>query len=196
MTKKQNDIFEAAKKLFYKFGVRRVTIEDICEEANASKMTFYKYFPNKIELVKAVVDNYFSNAMEKYREMMQSEITAEEKIRRTFELKLESAMGLEMDFLADLYKYPDDALKEHLNVWKQRSIDLTKSWFIEMQQNGLIIKELNFPVFMLYADAIQSFVLKDETMNFFGTTRELTHTVSKLFLYGITGGSGKENPTE
>jgi len=35
MTKKQNDIFEAAKKLFYKFGVRRVTIEDICEEANA-----------------------------------------------------------------------------------------------------------------------------------------------------------------
>lgn len=85
MTKKQNDIFEAAKKLFYKFGVRRVTIEDICEEANASKMTFYKYFPNKIELVKAVVDNYFSNAMEKYREMMQSEITAEEKIRRTFE---------------------------------------------------------------------------------------------------------------
>jgi AcrR family transcriptional regulator len=181
MTKKQSDIFEAAKKLFYKFGVRRVTIEDICEEANASKMTFY---------------NYFSNAIEKYREMVQSEITAEEKIRKTFELKLESAMGLEMDFLADLYKYPDDALKEHLNVWKQRSIDLTKSWFIEMQQNGLIIKELNFPVFMLYADAIQSFVLNDETMNFFGTTRELTHTVSKLFLYGITGGSGKENPTE
>ena len=140
MTKKQSDIFEAAKKLFYKFGVRRVTIEYICEEANASKMTFYKYFPNKIELVKAVVDNYFSNAIEKYREMMQSEITAEEKIRKTFELKLERAMGLEMDFLADLYKYPDDALKEHLNVWKQRSIDLTKSWFIEMQLNGLIIK--------------------------------------------------------
>ena len=196
MTKKQNDIFEAAKKLFYKFGVRRVTIEDICEEANASKMTFYKYFPNKIELVKAVVDNYFSNAMEKYREMMQSEITAEEKIRKTFELKLENARSLEMDFLADLYKYPDDALKEHLNVWKQKSIDLTKSWFMEMQQNGLIIKELNFPVFMLYADAIQSFVLKDETMNFFGTTRELIHTVSRLLLYGITERKGKENPTE
>lgn len=196
MTKKQSDIFEAAKKLFYKFGVRRVTIEDICEEANASKMTFYKYFPNKIELVKAVVDNYFSNAIEKYREMIQSEITAEEKIRKTFELKLESAMGLEMDFLADLYKYPDDALKEHLNVWKQRSIDLTKSWFIEMQQNGLIIKELNFPVFMLYADAIQSFIFKDETMNFFGTTRELIHTVSRLLMYGITERTGKENPTE
>jgi hypothetical protein len=65
-----------------------------------------------------------------------------------------------------------------------------------MQQNGLIIKELNFPVFMLYADAIQSFVLKDETMNFFGTTRELIHTVSRLLLYGITERKGKENPTE
>ena len=30
-------------------------------------------------------------------------------------------MGLEMDFLADLYKYPDDALKEHLNVWKREA---------------------------------------------------------------------------
>jgi hypothetical protein len=128
--------------------------------------------------------------------MMQSEITAEEKIRKTFELKLENAQSLEMDFLADLYKYPDDALKEHLNVWKQKSIDLTKSWFMEMQQNGLIIKELNFPVFMLYADAIQSFVLNDETMNFFGTTRELTHTVSRLLLYGITERKGEENPTE
>ena len=65
------------QKLFYKFGVRRVTIEDICEKPTRVN-DFYKYFPNKIELVKAVVDNYFSNAMEKYREMMQSEITAEE----------------------------------------------------------------------------------------------------------------------
>ncbi len=196
MTKKQSDIFEAAKKLFYKFGVRRVTVEEICTEADASKMTFYKYFPNKIEVVKAVIDNYFSTALEKYREMMRSEITAEEKIRKTFELKLESALSLEMDFLLDLYKYPDDALKEHLEEWQQKSIDLTKSWFNEMQQSGLILKGLNFEAFMLYTGAIQSFVLKDETMNFFGTTRESIHTVSRLLMYGITERTGKENPTE
>lgn len=185
MTKKQSDIFEAAKKLFYKFGVRRVTVEEICTEADASKMTFYKYFPNKIEVVKAVIDNYFSTALEKYREMMRSEITAEEKIRKTFELKLESALSLEMDFLLDLYKYPDDALKEHLEEWQQKSIDLTKSWFNEMQQSGLILKGLNFEAFMLYTGAVKNFAMNEETMALFESTSELTRIVSKLFLHGV-----------
>jgi Transcriptional regulator len=186
MTKKQSDIFEAAKKLFYKFGVKKITIEEICEEAKVSKMTFYKYYPNKTELVKTVIDNYYFDGLEKYEVMMQSDIPTEEKIRKTFELKLEGALSLDMDFLSDLYKYPDDALREHLNAWKRKNVDITKNWFIEMQQSGLIMKELSFPVFMLYADAIQNFALNDETMNLFGTTHELARLISRLFLYGIT----------
>lgn len=89
MTKKQNDIFEAGKRLFYKYGIKKVTIEEICEEANASKMTFYKYFPNKVELAKTVIDDYYSSALERYENMMQSDIPVEEKVRKTFELKLE-----------------------------------------------------------------------------------------------------------
>lgn len=194
MTKKQNDIFETAKKLFYRFGVKKVTIEEICEEANVSKMTFYKYFPNKMELVKAVIDNYYSGALEKYEIMMRSDIPAEEKIRKTFELKLENALNLDMDFVSDLYKYPDDTLREHLDAWKRRNIDVTKNWFIEMQESGQIMKELSFPVFMLYANAIQNFTLNDETMKLFGTTHELARIITRLFLYGITEGRIKGKP--
>ncbi|MDY9918184.1 transcriptional regulator, TetR family [Porphyromonadaceae bacterium NLAE-zl-C104] len=185
MTKKQNDIFEAAKRLFYKFGVKKVTIEEICEEANVSKMTFYKYFPNKIELVKAVIDNYYSTALDKYEAMMQSDLTAEEKVRKTFELKLENASTLDMEFVSDLYKYPDDTIREHLEAWRQKNLDVTKKWFIEMQQSGQIIKELSFPVFILYVNAIQDFTFNDETMKFFGTTHELARIITRLFMYGI-----------
>ena len=44
------DIFKTAKDLFWKYGIKRVSIEEICKEAKVSKMTFYKFFPNKIEL--------------------------------------------------------------------------------------------------------------------------------------------------
>lgn len=186
MTKKENDIFEAAKRLFYKFGVKKVTIEEICEEADVSKMTFYKYFPNKIELAKVVIDDYYSSSLEKYEEMMRSDIPAAEKIRWTIEQKLENAKSLDIEFITELYKYQDDAIKELLDAWQQRSIDIAEKWFVEMQQNGQIIKELSFPVFGLYTKAIQEFAFNDETMKLFGTTHELASIITRLFMHGIT----------
>jgi AcrR family transcriptional regulator len=35
-------IASTAEKLFMKFGIRRVSVEEICREASVSKMTFYK----------------------------------------------------------------------------------------------------------------------------------------------------------
>jgi AcrR family transcriptional regulator len=41
-------ILAAGRDLFWKHGFKRVTIEEVCREAGASKMTFYKFFENKI----------------------------------------------------------------------------------------------------------------------------------------------------
>jgi AcrR family transcriptional regulator len=191
MTKKQNDIFEAGKRLFYKYGIKKVTIEEICEEANASKMTFYKYFPNKVELAKTVIDDYYSSALERYENMMQSDIPVEEKVRKTFELKLENAAKLDIEFVADLYKYPDKTIQEHLEAWRQKNLNTTEKWFIEMRQNRQIMKELTFPAFLLYANAIQDFAFNDETMKLFGTTRELARIITRLFMHGIAGEKNK-----
>ncbi len=191
MTKKQNDIFEAGKRLFYKYGIKKVTIEEICEEANASKMTFYKYFPNKVELAKTVIDDFYSSALEGYENMMQSDIPVEEKVRKTFQLKLENASKLDIEFVADLYKYPDKTIQEHLEAWRQKNLNTTEKWFIEMQQNGQIMKELTFPAFLLYANAIQDFAFNDETMKLFGTTRELARIITRLFMHGIAEDKSK-----
>ncbi len=191
MTKKQNDIFEAGKRLFYKYGIKKVTIEEICEEANASKMTFYKYFPNKVELAKTVIDDFYSSALEGYENMMQSNIPVEKKVRKTFELKLENASKLDIEFVTDLYKYPDETIQEHLEAWRQKNLNTTEKWFIEIQQNGQVMKELTFPAFLLYANAIQDFAFKDETMKLFGTTRELARIITRLFMHGIAGDKNK-----
>ena len=56
---KKNQILHTSKELFWKFGFKRVTIEEICKEAGVSKMTFYKFFPNKLELAKTILDKIF-----------------------------------------------------------------------------------------------------------------------------------------
>jgi AcrR family transcriptional regulator len=64
---KYEDILNTGKTLFWKHGVRRVTIEEICREADVSKMTFYRFFPNKIELAKTLLKKMADDAMADYQ---------------------------------------------------------------------------------------------------------------------------------
>lgn len=46
-------IFEAARELFYRQGIRSVGVDSIALEAGATKMSLYRAFPGKDELVSA-----------------------------------------------------------------------------------------------------------------------------------------------
>ncbi|MDB5457720.1 MAG: transcriptional regulator, TetR family, partial [Caulobacter sp.] len=48
-------IFETAKEMFYEHGIRAVGVETIAAEADATKMTLYRNFPSKDELVAEVL---------------------------------------------------------------------------------------------------------------------------------------------
>lgn len=49
-------IFEAAKKLFYKSGIRGVSVDAIAAEANTTKVTLYRVFSSKDELIVKVLE--------------------------------------------------------------------------------------------------------------------------------------------
>ena len=74
MNSKKKQIVNTARELFWKHGFRRVSVEELCREANVSKMTFYKHFRNKDELVKFIIDTLTGTAMKKYREIMQMDL--------------------------------------------------------------------------------------------------------------------------
>ena len=48
-------VFAAAEPLFERFGFRKTTVEEICEEAGSSKKTFYELFQNKGDLFQQMV---------------------------------------------------------------------------------------------------------------------------------------------
>ena len=49
---KKEQIVHTAETLFTRYESKRVTVEEICRLARVSKMTFYKHFSNKVELIK------------------------------------------------------------------------------------------------------------------------------------------------
>lgn len=77
--KKYLEIQKTSRELFWKHGFRRVTIQEICEKAGVSKMTFYKYFPNKIELAKTIFTNEVEEGTEKFNRLIEEDIPVAEK---------------------------------------------------------------------------------------------------------------------
>ena len=52
----QEKILRTASEEFYQFGIRSVSIDDICKKLGMSKKTFYTYYPTKDDLVAAILD--------------------------------------------------------------------------------------------------------------------------------------------
>src|SRR5262245_62103608 len=61
-------IFKAACDLFYRQGIRAVGVETIAEEANATKMSLYRTYPSKDELVAEYLRSQSDLGLQKWDE--------------------------------------------------------------------------------------------------------------------------------
>lgn len=66
---KRSQIVRTAKRLFSRHGSRRVTVEELCREAGVSKVTFYKHFENKVDLVRTIRDEWLDEGFRKFDEI-------------------------------------------------------------------------------------------------------------------------------
>ena len=69
---KKKQIIEAARKLFNKYGFKKVTMDEIAREANVTKKTVYTYFSSKEELFKYFINEELGN-MKKIVEEVEAE---------------------------------------------------------------------------------------------------------------------------
>ncbi|MBQ3414168.1 MAG: TetR/AcrR family transcriptional regulator [Clostridia bacterium] len=58
---KEKQIIEAARKLFHKFGFKKVSMDEIANAAGVTKKTIYMHFPSKEELLKYFIKEELTN---------------------------------------------------------------------------------------------------------------------------------------
>jgi AcrR family transcriptional regulator len=184
--KKYQAILEKGKDLFWKHGFRRVSIEEICRESKTSKMTFYKFFPNKLDLAKTILDEVFDESLMNIRKLSDEHESPALTFKKILQLKSEGTRGISEEFIKDLYVNPEAGLKAFLE-------EKTKITFAEMvrvyekgQEDGWVRKDLNIPFFMLYIQKSISMFTDEEMLKFFDSSQKLIMEITNLFIYGIT----------
>lgn len=75
-------ILQAAEKIFIKKGYRLATVDDIADEAQFSKATFYRYFKSKSDIVFEIIYNSFEESYTGIKKIQMELLNAEEKLKK------------------------------------------------------------------------------------------------------------------
>lgn len=183
---KRIQILATGKELFWKFGFKRVSIEEICREAGVSKMTFYKFFPNKGELAKTVLDKVFDEIINKIERLSEDHETPEKTLRKIMQLKAEGTRDISEEFIKDLYANPDEGIKVFMEEKTSEMFKEIITFYEKGKEKGWIRKDLNIPFFLAFTRKITSLVYEEEMLSFFGSSQELIMEITNLFIYGIS----------
>jgi AcrR family transcriptional regulator len=185
-TPKRTQIIATGKELFWKFGFKRVTIEEIAREARVSKMTFYKYFPNKTELAIVVLDELFETNLEKVRKLTDEHIEPAETLRKILQLKSEGTRNISEEFIKDLYSYPEGELKAYMEKKMQIMLAEIIKVYEKGKEDGWVRKDLNIPFLMLFTRKLIDLFSDDAMLHYFDTSQDLVMEITNLIVYGIS----------
>ncbi|MGD0755813.1 MAG: TetR/AcrR family transcriptional regulator [Bacteroidales bacterium] len=178
-------IASAAKSLFWKHGIRRVSIEEICEVAGVSKMTCYKYFSNKTAIAKYLIEDLFETQVNTYKEIYNSDISYEEKVKKIIDLKMSNAHEMSQELLDDIYKYQDEELAETIEDIKKRMIGIYLDDIRNEQKKGEIRSDIK-PEFMLYfLNNLTEMLTDQQLVRLYSNPEQMIIEVMSFFFYGI-----------
>ena len=136
-SKKEITIIRTGRELFWKFGFKKVSVEEICAKADVSKMTFYRIFPNKTELAKKIMDELMDDGMVKFREILTADCPASEKMQRIIALKAEGTREMSQVFVEDVYSDPGSELQLYVMNRSKEAWDGVIDEFKEAQKRGV-----------------------------------------------------------
>jgi AcrR family transcriptional regulator len=188
---KKKDILSTAQDLFQKFGIKRVSIEEICQTSAVSKMTFYKYFKNKNDLVRFLWEKAFEQGFETFDEIRAMHIPFEQKLQLVLKMKEETTAKISHQFALEyFYAIPD--LKDFFERLSRDSINRFLDFIREAQQKGEVRSEIH-PEFLLAVINNLKLLIKDDTLvNNYTTYKDFVMEINNFIFYGILPKPGSE----
>ena len=187
------NIIKTAGDMFFRLGIRSVSIDDICHELGMSKKTFYVYFASKDELVEQLLQaniDYMASKMEgllktgDFKQLVAKFIKHQEAekndVRRVPQL------------VYDLKKYyPRQFAQFQVNCFETQKEYIQR--YLEMgQKAGLVRANLNIELVAvlfakIHSDAIRDF---EEIEGHGHNMHQLGHTAMDVFVRGVLSEEG------
>jgi len=137
------NIVEKANSLFRTFGIRGVTVDDICRECGISKKTIYNYYSDKQSLANEAIKYHYNNLYKEIKSIINltgNSIETFFKISSHFRETLNDTTPL---FVHDLKKFHPDLYKNHQD-YKEKLFEKSIQKVLKKgKEEGLVRDDIN-----------------------------------------------------
>ena len=175
-SKKKEKIVKTAQQLFFRYGLKRVTIEEICMEANASKVTFYKYFRNKQALAEQIRDDMMDSAFAAYDEINKKEIPFLEKIKEMTQWHMDAFSKMNNVFIREIA-----VMNAFEAKYKEGFLNNLKT----AQRNGELRSELDLEFIYIVVKKLNEITRDEDWKNIFSDYGHFVEQLRTILFFGL-----------
>ena len=153
---KIDQIRTTALELFATYGVDKVSMDEIAEKANVSKVTIYKYFHSKEELYAAVIDLFVEQTLAATEAVFNSDMDFLEKLKFVLLRKAESTQVTSWRYLMQLLERDTQTAIDVGKNLQGKVKELMRSFFEDGKRQGYIDEQASFEVLYLYSEVFRA----------------------------------------
>lgn len=187
MEEKLKYILDESSKLFTRFGVKSVSMDEVASQLGISKKTLYQYFSDKKDLVLSVMKAHMDGTNECFKELKNVEGNAIDILIKVSQILIERMGKMNPAVNYDLKKYYPEAFKAVMEYKRIHVLENIEKNLIQGIREGLYRKDMNTRViayfYLIRMDQLISLEPDDEKMKNMNTEAIL----NELFIYHIRG---------
>lgn len=129
----KNRILEGATKLFFRYGVKTITMDSIASDLGISKKTIYQHFPDKDSLVKDVVITFLERDRCLWNDLDAKYSDVIEKMFHSYEMVKETLTEINPRLMFEIQKYHPEAF----DIFDQYKKEVMLAYLIKDLNSGI-----------------------------------------------------------
>lgn len=185
MENKQENIIGRVKEIFFRYGIKSVSMDDIARELGMSKKTLYQFFEDKNDLVKKVIDAKTDTSFN-CMEGISSDLNAIEELFEVMRILIEQISTYNPAVDYDLKKYYPELYQNLFKSRRNRMMTMLLQNLEKGKSEGLYRSELNSTIIAkMYISRIENLHNADDLIS----SQEIhsPEVFRELFIYHIRG---------
>lgn len=148
-------------------------------------MTFYRFFKNKIELARKVMDQMFSESKLKYQNLMAQDIPFAEKVKQQVVMKFEGTQEISAELIKDIYSGWNAELKEYFERTSAEMIMMVRNDYLEAIEKGWIRKDVKVDFIFYMSQKMTEMTTDPALLGMYSNAQELIMEFMNMMFYGI-----------
>ncbi|HNW83299.1 MAG TPA: TetR/AcrR family transcriptional regulator [bacterium] len=152
----REQVLNEAKKLFFVYGFKRISMDEIASACKMSKKTIYQVYPSKDDLIKECVDKIITGKISHIHQILDSSNSVSAGFKGMFEVfrslnqDVSEAMMLDIKMMPDVWNMIEE---KRLTVFERMETLIEKG-----KTDGSIRADLNVDLFLrIFMGILQRF---------------------------------------